>query len=215
MQKIPVAPFLVMLVLGAMAAPGVAQAIPDDIPDKPGESPADRAMERRKERYRGFLSHLYTAGSLDLAPVTASGFAYQATLNLGVSVGNGDAVFMALSVRDFPFRTTAEPIEPGRELERYVGVGLALGGTRLLGSSPVGERSALNLGMGVLTGEVPVMAFEVSPTYDLMRGHSWSVPAGIKLNVATFGREAGSVTRAFLGLSLGARLHFGQRERLD
>lgn len=216
MKTLTLAPILLALSMGS-AAPALAQAIPDNIPDKPGESPADRERERMEERFRGFFSRFYTSVNMDLAPITAGGFAYGGTITLGMNVENGDNLFLTVSARDFPSRyeVTSDPIEPGRAPEQYVGVGYGLSGTRFFGETETGWRTALNMGVGVLSGEVSVLAFEVGPTYDLISGDAWAVPAGIKLNVATFGNDVASVTRAFLGVSLGVRWHWGQRERLD
>lgn len=215
MQKLSLAPILLALAVGA-PRPGTAQEIPDNIPDTPGESPADRAQERLEERFRGFLSRVYTAGSFDLSPI--GGFGYQGRFSVGLDVGTGDAVFLSASGRDLPARAelSPEPIGPGRRTETYFGAGLALRGTRLLGEeSSLGRRTALNVGVGVLTGETSVLAFEVTPTYDLLARSSWAVPVGATLNVATFGSDMASVTRAFLGLSLGVRWYWGERERLE
>lgn len=217
MKKLPLATLLMPVAL-AGAVPALAQGIPDNIPDEPGESLVDRERERMEERYRGFLSRFFTMGTLELDPVTQSRLGYQGTVSLGLDVWNDDAVYLAVSARNLPVRAevTSDPIEPGRRVEQYYGAGYALSGTRILGhESPLGRRSNLNLGVGVLTGEVSVLAFEVAPTYDLMVRDGWAVPMGIKLNVATFGSDAGSVTRTFAGLSVGVRWRWLRRERLE
>lgn len=217
MTKLQLAPLL-SLALSAGAVPALAQGIPDNIPDEPGESLVDRERERMEERYRGFLSRFFTMGTLELDPVTRRGIGYQGTVSLGMDVWKSDAVYLTVSARDLPVRAevTSDPIEPGRRVEQYFGAGYALSGARILGEeSPLGRRSNLHLGVGVLTGEVSVLAFEVGPTYDLIARDGWAVPMGVKLNVATFGNDAGSVTRAFAGLSVGVRWRWLRRERLE
>jgi hypothetical protein len=213
--KLLLIPFLLVL---AGAVPAVAQGIPDNIPDEPGQSLVDRERERMEERYRGFLSRFYTMGSLDLDPVTRDLLGYQATVNVGMAVWGYDAVHLTVSARSLPVRAeiTSDPIEPGRRVETYFGAGYALNGTRILGEeSPLGRRSNLNLGVGVLTGEVSALAFEVAPTYDLIVRNGWAVPVGVKVNVATIGSDAGSVTRTFAGLSVGVRWWWMRREQLE
>lgn len=206
---------LLVLSLGAVPAATLAQGIPDHIPDTPGESPADREKDRLEERYRGLLSRFYTAGSVDLAPLTRDGLGYQANINVGMNVGGGDAVFLAFAARDVPLQLTEDPVRPGRQPEGYVAVGYMLRGTRLLGPSRLAQRSALNVSVGVLSGAVSALAFEVAPTYDILVRDSWSVPAGVKLSVATVRGEEASVTRSFVGLSLGVRWQWARRDRLE
>ncbi len=59
------------------------------------------------------------------------------------------------------------------------------------------------------------VARDVTPTYDLLNGDFWSVPAGLKLSLMTVGSEEISMSRAFLGFTVGVKRHFGHRERLE
>jgi hypothetical protein len=210
--RLHVAPTLLLLLLCPTAA--AAQAIPDNIP-VPGESLADRQRERAEERYRGTLSRLFTSGSFDMAPVTGAGAAYQTNLSLGLNFRSGDAIFAFASTRG-----ARADIDGGigvliGQSVWYYGVGYVMSGARVLGDSPLARRSALNLGVGVVDGEVASVAVDIAPTYDLLRGDFWSVPAGIKLSLAAVHDDDASMTTAFLGFTIGARLQFGHREKLE
>lgn len=206
----------IVLLLALVATPTSGQAVPDNIPDLPGESPADRAKERAKERYHGTLSRLFTTGSFDMAPVTGDGSAYQANLDFGLHLRSGDAVYVFMSKRNVLADWNREVALPGSlESVSYYGLGYELAGTRFLGASSLGQRSALDLGLGVTRGEVSSVALDVTPTYDLLNGDFWSVPAGLKISLMTVGSADASMSRAFLGLTVGVKRHFGHRERLE
>lgn len=212
--KLHLAPTLLLLLLCPTAA--AAQAIPDNIPDVPGESPADRERERAEERYRGTLSRLFTTGSFDMAPVTGAGAAYQTNLNLGLNLRSGDAVFAFASTRGTPADIDGGiPLLGGHQSVWYYGIGYVMSGTRVLGDSPLARRSALNLGVGVVDGEVASVAVDIGPTYDLLRGDFWSLPAGIKLSLAAVRDDNASMTSAFLGFTIGVQRQFGHREKLE
>lgn len=214
MNKLQLVPALLLLALAA--TPMAGQAIPDGIPDLPGESPADREKERAKERYHGTLSRLFTTGSFDLAPVTGDGSAYQANLNLGYNLGSGDAVFVFMSRRNVLADWNRDVALPGGlESASYYGLGYELAGARFLGASSLARRSALNLGLGVMRGELSSVALDVTPTYDLLNGDFWSVPAGLKVSLISVGSADASMSRAFLGFTVGVKRRFGHRERLE
>lgn len=214
MMRLQIAPTLLVLLLAATST--AAQAIPDNIPAVPGESPADRERERAEERYRGTLSRLFTTGTFDLGPVTGAGAAYQTNLNLGLNFRSGDAVFAFASLREVPVDIDeGAPLLDSRGSVWYYGVGYVLSGVRVLGDSPLARRSALNLGVGVVHGDVASVAVDVAPTYDLLRGDFWSLPAGLKLNLTAVGNDYASMTSAFLGFTIGVQRQFGHREKLE
>jgi hypothetical protein len=208
-----VAALLLLLLCPTAAA---AQAVPDDIPDVPGEGPADRWRERIEERYRGTFSRFFTTGSFDMAPVTAAGAAHQTNFNLGLTFRSGDAVFAFASTRRAPADIEdGVSVLGGRKPVWYYGVGYVMSGTRLLGDSPLARRSALNLGVGVVDGDVASVAVDVAPTYDLLGGDFWSVPAGLKLSLATVRNDEIAMTNAFLGFTIGVQRKFGHRDKLE
>lgn len=207
---------LLLLPLLLCPTAAAAQAVPDEIPDVPGEGPADRWQERLEERYRGTLSRFFTSGSFDMAPVTGAGAAHQTNVNLGLNFRNGDAVFAFASTRRLPTDIDGGIQGVGRrQAVWYYGFGYIMSGTRVLGDSPLARRSALNLGVGVVDGEVASVAVDVSPTYDLLGGNFWSVPAGLKLSLAAVRDDHASMTSAFVGFTIGVKWQFGHRDRLE
>lgn len=207
-----------LLLLGSLAAaPIAAQGIPDNIPDRPGESLADRNRERMVERYRGLLGRFFTDGSVAMAPL--GGPAYQLNAGVGLMLENGDAVLLAAGARAVP----ADP--DGRfagslpnDGAWVAGVAYELSGTRVLGSSPLGWRTALGLGVGIMRGEeLTAATFEVAPTYALLVGRNWSVPVAVRFSLSTIDNRDpdARLTRAFVGLDLGVRWHWLRRDRLD
>ncbi|MFO7892573.1 MAG: hypothetical protein R6U63_02465 [Longimicrobiales bacterium] len=210
------APILLMASVAA-ADPAVGQGIPENIPDKPGESLADRHRERMVERYRGLLGRFFTGGSFAVAPV--SGPAYQMNAGLGLTFQNGDAVLFSAGARAAPPDPDSPLAAKGwNEGAWLAGLGYELSGTRVFGSTPLGWRTALGLGVGVMHGtDLSAATLEVAPTYALMVRHGWSVPVGLRLSVSTLdSRDANAtVTRGFLGLQIGVRWHLVRRERTD
>lgn len=216
MPNVRLVPVLLLVALGATSSPGLGQAIPDNIPDEPGESLVDREKKRLEERFRGTLSRFFSGGGFDVAPLAAEGLGYQANVNVGMYLPGGDALLLAVAARDVPARLGSEIPDPGRRwTEWYYSVGYELSATRLLGPTPFAQRSAIGLGVGVLSGEVSVLALDLGPTYDVIQRDSWSVPVGVRLNVAMVGSRDIAVTRAFLGVSLGVRWHWARRDKLE
>lgn len=225
MKHLQPVPILLILGFGAVSTPAIAQGIPDNIPDKPGESLVDRERERMEERYRSTLSRFFTTFSFDMAVTpgphlhqlaTGDGFGYQANVGVGMHLESGDALLLSVGTRVIPAPTSVDATRPAyRDPQWYFGVGYEVSGTRFLGSSPTAQRSALGLGVGVLSAEVSALAFEIAPTYALLQRDAWSFPVGVKLNVATFRSTDLSVTRTFLGVNLGVRWHWMHRDRLE
>lgn len=220
MRRLPIRPIrpilptlLLALIAAPLTAPAAAQDIPDNIPDLPGESPTDRAKERLVESHRGFLSRLFTTGSFDAGPLAGNGLAYQSNFSLGLDFQSGDAVFLAISGRMLPDR---DPLSIGEEpWIVYAGLGYTARGTRFLGSSEAARRSALTTELGVWSGEASLVALDLSPTYEILRGAFWSVPAGVRFSLARISSPDGAVLHPFVGLTIGARVHFFARERLE
>lgn len=212
----PIAPILLIASLAA-AAPAAGQWLPDHIPDDSEEWLADRTRERMIERYRGVLGRFFTDGSFAMAPF--AGPAYQVNTGLGLTLDSGDAVLLNLAVRTVPFDPQGPLAENGwDEAAWIVGAGYELRGTRFLGASPLGWRTALGLGLGVMSGaDLTAVTFDVTPTYDLVVRRDWSVPVGLRLSVSTIDSRDpdASITRAFLGLHLGVRWHLVRRDKLD
>lgn len=219
MHALKVAPILVLIAFGAGPAPTLAQQIPDYIPDEPGQSLADREKERMEERFRGTLSRFFSTSSVQLAPMTDNGVAYQANVGVGMRVGYADALYLNIGTRSFPSPRIADSSQPltflqGRQW--YLGAGYQLSGTRITGPSALGRRTALGLGMGVLMAETgTAVTVDIAPTYELMARDWWSLPIGVNLSLAMIGNEDAAVTRAFLGLNVGVRLHWVRRERVE
>jgi hypothetical protein len=211
-----IAPILLVASL-AVVPPAEGQWLPDDIPGDSEEWLPDRTRERMIERYRGVLGRLFTEGSAGLSPF--GGPAYQMNTGLGLTLESGDAVLLNVAVRAIP----SEPESPLTEsawnqAALIVGGGYELRGTRVFGASPLGWRTALGLGIGVMSGtDLTATTFEVTPTYDLVVRQGWSVPVGLRLSVSTLGGQDRDtyVTRPFLGLQLGVRWHLARREKLD
>lgn len=204
---------LITCLLALMAAPAAAQAVPDNIPDVPGESPADRAQERFVERHRGFLSRIFTAGSFDAGPLPRDGLGYQTNVRVGLDFRSGDAMFLAINSRMLPDRDPQ--YFDNQALVVYAGVGYTLSGTRFLGSSEAGQRTALSTELGVWSGEASLVALDVSPTYEILRGASWSVPAGVRFSLARISGPDATVVHPFVGLTIGAKLYLFARERVE
>lgn len=214
------APLLLLLAVAVPAIPVMAQGIPDNIPDEPGESLADREKDRMIERYRGLLGRFFADGGFAVAPAT--GPAYQFNAGLGVMIQSGDALLFHLGARAAPPVTSAgdaPAVDSGLNEGAWMfGVGYELRGTRFLGETPTGWRSALGLGAGVMAGSDLTSAFfEVAPRYAVLTGSTWSVPVGLRLSVVTTdSRDLESrLTRAFLGFEVGVRWHLLRRDRLD
>lgn len=212
MRKPPFAPVLLLIVLSA--APIAAQAVPDNIPDVPGESPADRAQERMKERYRGILSRFYATGYMDLAPITANGFAYGADFEVGYQFRSGDALFLTTATRALPFERD-EGLPSGRATLLMLGGGYDISGARFFGDSPAAQRAGLAVGMSAVWAEVTSVAVDVNPTYAVFEGHKWSMPVGVKLSYMFFHGPDADLSRPFVGMTVGVKHHFGRRERME
>jgi hypothetical protein len=208
-------PPLVLLALLA-AAPVAGQGIPDNIPDDPEESLADREQKRMIERYRSFLGRFFTGGTMAVAPL---GPAYQLDLAVGYTLQNGDALALSAGARTVPPSRNGLSSDLGTNDGAWmIGFDYQLHGTRLLGTSPLGWRSALGLGAGVMRGtDLTAAFFQLKPSYALIARSSWSVPVGLTLSVATIDNRDpdASLTRAFLGVQLGVRWHLVRRDRLD
>lgn len=206
-------PLVTTLLLALIAGPVTAQAIPPDIPDLPGESPADRGWERFLESHREFLGRLFTTGSFDAGPVPRDGLAYQTNVSVGLDFRSGDAVFLALNTRLLP---DADRLAPGhRAWVWYGALGYTLSGTRFLGDSAAGRRSALSTELGMWSGAASLVALDVSPSYEILRGASWSVPAGVRLSLARISGPDGAALHPFVGLTLSAKLRLFPRDRLE
>lgn len=210
MPRLPILPTLLLTLL---AAPAAAQGIPDYIPDLPGESPADRAQERLIESHRGFLGRVFTLGSFDAAPLPGDALGYQSNLRLGLEFRNGDAVFLAMNARVLP--AGDPPVGQGGPIW-YAGLGYTMSGTRLLGSSEAAERSALSTEVGWWPGESSsLVALDVSPTYEVLRGAWWSLPVGARFSLAGIIGPDGAMLDPFVGLTAGVKLHVFARDRLE
>ena len=208
-------PALVLLVL---SAPAAAQAIPDRIPDKPGESPADRAQERMEERLRPTLSHFFAGGSVFLAPVTAEGVEFQETFAVGLRMTGGDALSIYLGARQFPASREPDGDSPWDRSGAWLGgATYEMSALRLLAPSEFARRASLSFGVGLLEGEeVSALMLDVMPTWHLLESGAWSLPVGVRFSLAALDTGAEALTtRAFVGLGLGLRHYFGQRERLE
>jgi hypothetical protein len=216
MKKIQFAPVLLAFaVLTVGAASVAAQAVPDNIPDLPGESPADRAQERMKERYRGVLSRFYTIGYADLAPINANGFAYGADFQFGYQFRSGDALFLTTATRSLPFERDDRGLPEGRATLLMLGGGFDISGTRVFGDSPAAQRAGLGVGVSAVWADVRSTAFDLHPTYAVLQGRSWSLPVGVKLSYAFFHGPDAHLSKPFVGITLGVKHRFGQRERME
>ena len=213
MKPIALVPALLLLALGA--APAAGQAIPAEIPDLPGESPADRAKAQLVERHRGTISRFFAGGGMDFAPVTGHGPAYQASFALGLYRSGGDAILVTLSALRAPGTPAHEIPQTGERGATYFGIGYAIPASRFLSRSPIAERGSLRLGVGVMHAEVSAIALELTPSYDVLTGSNWAVPVGLKLSYALFGNGEMTLSRPFVGIGVGLRLHFGGREKLE
>ena len=205
-----------VLLVAAGATTASAQQIPDNIPDKPGESPADRVKDRLIERHRGLLSRLFTDAMVDVSPLSGYALGYQASLNAGLDLSGGDAVFLSVATRTMPVQPDAEGLaaELGGPMA-YVGAGYEVNGSRFLGQTPTGRRTDVRFSAGVLSGEVSALAVDVTPIYHLLRGASWSVPVGIRVGGALFTGGGARVLQSTIGLSVGMRWHWAERERME
>ena len=216
MPKLQIAATLLLATL--IAAPAAGQEIPDEIPDVPGESPADRMKERFLERHADLLSRLFSTGTFDVAPVGDPGVAgleYQANMRLGLDFRSGDALFVTLSNRRVPVTISTTPADFEESLSWYGGVGYAVSGTRVLGDSRAGRRSALNVELGLWSGPTSATILDLAPTYEIFARDSWSVPVGVRFSMGRIDGPNGAVTRSFVGLSLGAKWHFFARSRVE
>ncbi|MDX1675238.1 MAG: hypothetical protein R3314_10630 [Longimicrobiales bacterium] len=205
-----------VLLMAASPLTASAQGVPDNIPDTPGESPGDRLKDRMIERHRGFLSRFFTDATVDVSPLSGYALGYQASLNAGLALNGGDAVFLSIATRTMPVQPDAEGLvaELGGPMG-YVGAGYEVNGTRFLGETPTGLRTGFRFGAGVLVGELSALALDVTPTYHVLRRATWSVPIGVRVGAALFTGGGVSVVRSSLGLSLGVRWHWAERERLE
>lgn len=214
LQRTPAILLSLLFFLPATSADG--QAVPTNIPDVPGESLEDRERERLAERHHALLSRFFGTGGFDMAPVTGHGAAYQGNVKVGMDFRSGDALFAFFSSRRMPVeREPGAALLDGAAFQYYYGLGYELSGRRVLGESQLAERTGLNIGLGVLQGEVSTVAFDVEPTYDLLRGSFWTVPVGVKLALARVEGEAASVNSAFVGLSVGVQWRLWHRNRLE
>jgi hypothetical protein len=208
-----IAPILLVASLAA-AAPAAGQWIPDNIPE---ESLADWTQDRMIERYRGVLGRFFANGSFAMAPLVGPN--YQMNAGLGLTLRSGDALILNAAVRAAPPDPDGPLAESGWNEGAVIVAGTyELRGTRAFGDSPIGWRTGLGLGLGVMHGaHLTAMTFDVTPTYDLVVRQDWSVPMGLRLSVSTIeSRETvSSISRAFLGLDVGVRWHLVRRERLD
>lgn len=211
-----IAPILLVASLAA-AAPAAGQWLPDHIPDDSEEWLADRTRERMIERYRGVLGRFFTEGTFAMAPF--GGPTYQANAGLGMTLESGDAVALNVAVRAASLNSSAPPGDNDwSEAAVIVGAGYEVSGSRVFGASPVGWRSALGFGLGVMSGtDFTVATFDVKPTYDLLVRQDWSVPVGLRISVSSIdaGDRDAFLTRPFVGFHLGVRRHLARRGKLD
>jgi hypothetical protein len=196
------------------AAPAAGQWIPDYSPEEPL---ADWHKERMIERYRSVLGRMFADGGFAFGPF--GGPAYQVNMALGMTLPAGDAVFVTAAVRGAaPEPDMARAGTGLNDGAGILGLGYEMRGTRAFGDTPLGWRTGLGLGVGVLTSmDLVAATFDITPTYDLVVRHDLAVPVGLRFSVSNLvGGDTGpSLTRSFVGLHVGGRWHLATRKRLD
>ena len=195
-------------------ATAAAQGIPVDIPDTPGESPVDREREKREERHHSKLSRLFgTTSIVASSAVNQHARVFDTILEGGVQLKGGDAVYLLVGARSAPaLGLDGSPLTEGSDASHLLALGYELGLARF-SSHPVVASSAVGFTMGGWFGDTRMLSFDVSPRYIVRGNQYWSFPVGIKIST-TFAGDVGQPL-TLVGLSMGVRRHFGQRESLE
>jgi len=191
-----------------------AQGIPVNIPDTPSESPVDRERQKREERHHSKFSRIFlTTSVIASSALNHSALVFDTILEGGVQLNGGDALYLFVGARNAPaLGVDGSPQIAGGDASQLVALGYELGLARF-SSHPVVARSAVGFTMGGWFGDSRMISLDVSPRYIVRTNPYWSFPVGIKISTA-FARGAG-VPLTLVGLSMGVRRHFGQRESLE
>lgn len=191
-----------------------AQGIPVDIPDTPGESPADRERQKREERHHSKFSRLFgTTSVIASSALNQSALVFDTILEGGVQLKGGDALYLFVGARSAPALVVdGSPLIGGGDASQLVALGYELGLARF-SAHPIVARSAIGLTMGGWFGDTSMLSLDVSPRYIVRGNQYWSFPVGIKISTAFAGDVGLPLT--LVGLSMGVRRHFGQRESLE
>ena len=203
-----------LLVLSLLlGAPLAAQVVPDDFPDQTPMS--DRVQRDLVERYRGFLSGLYSEGTLASGPVVGSPALYgSATVEGGYRFRSGDAVAV---VSSFRAPLAIEPLAnaaAGGVADELVGT-VGVQGTlalRRFSDAGLARRAELGVGLGTsFFGSATVVAVEALPRVAIPLSPTTSLPVGLRISQQVAGP---GVRGPYVGLSVGLRRIWADEARM-
>ena len=194
-----------------LAGPAAAQVVPDEFPD-PAESVADRVRKDFVERYRPFLSGLYSEGTLAAGPVVGSPLAYgSATLEGGYRFDSGDSVGLLTSVQT-PLGLNPVSGEVSGDLTGFLGAQVGLALRRVAPEAAWARRAELGVGAGAaFYGGTVATSVHLAPRVAVPLTPTLSMPLGVRVSQEI----GGAVGRGpFVGLSVGLRRIWADEARM-
>lgn len=220
---LPIRRLLVIAVLGVGLCSGVyAQDVPDPVPGGP-EAVPDRQRETLKERHRDLISRFFTTANVSAAPTFNHDLAaYGFLAETGLKVTPHSAFSFAVGVREYVVpngassghSAGANPPMPQKERIALFAVNYDLG-LASFGETPRFARHAvLGVGFGGALGDAHLLTLEVTPKYEIPIDQYWSLPVGLKLGQAALGADRGRVRGTYVGINVGIKRFYGQRDRL-
>lgn len=195
-----------LTLLAIAGVPLAAQIVPDEFPD---QTPmGERVQQDLIERYRPFLSGLYSEATVASGPVVGVPALHgSATVEGGYRFDSGNAVAIVASARSpLGVETVDGDLDP---LTGSLGVQAAFA-LRRVSPSALAQRAELGVGMGAsfYQGRT-VAAVELTPRIAFPLTPTLSVPVGVRLS-QTLGDGRGP----FVGLSIGLRRIWADQARM-
>ena len=195
----------------ALAMPAASQTVPDEFPEH-SEPMIDRVRKDFVERYRPFLSGLYSEGTLAAGPVVGSPLAHgSATLEGGYRFDSGDSVGLLTSVQA-PFGLNPVSGEVSDDLTGFLGAQVGLALRRVAPEAAWARRAELGLGAGAaFYGGAVATSVHVAPRVAVPLTPTLSLPLGLRVSQEI----GGPVGRGpFVGLSIGLRRIWADEARM-
>lgn len=208
-----------LFLLLALAAPALAQVVPDEFPE-PTEPFGDRSNRELVERHRAFLSGLFASTAFAVGPQVGQPFLYgAATVDGGYRFQSGDALAVHTTLQSPLDRSALSGAATGR-ISGTLGAEAILGLRRFAASGSPLERAEVGVGLGVSVyeaaedsrvGSLVLPSVSVTPRVTVPITPVLSMSVGLRLS-----QEIGADAQRgpFVGLSVGLRRIWADEARM-